>query len=275
MYQCSFFYASDRILPQNQDAVVAAWSVTADRAYRYDLENDPMDMPNVYCLIRTTAGAGTVETADGVLRLLADSVVILPRAQILKYRAMQPVWQYEWVDFISCQKNLPCGKLKTVPRTDQEAALFRELLRVGETYPYEVLYIYSIFVQYCYTLYLTGTESPAHNAPKILYAEICDYIGQKLYSRLTVQEIADFFGVSARRVHQIFRENADCSPKQYIMRQKTEKAQQLLRETAASVTDIAELLGFNSAYHFSASFKQQTGDAPYVYRRKGQRTGKT
>lgn len=268
------FYTSDRVLPPNQDTVVAAWSVIADRTYRYDLEYDALAAPNLYSLIRTKEGEGAIETTNGIFRLPADTIVILPRAKILNYRSVQTVWQYAWVDFIALQKPVQCGKIKTVPQTEWEDTLFRELLRVGKAYPHEILYIYSIFIQYCYTLYFSAAENRQQNPPKILYTEICDYIAQKLYSRLTVQEIADFFGVSVRRIHQIFRENTDCPPKQYIMRQKTEKAKQLLCETAAAVTDIADLLGFNSAYHFSAVFKQQTGDSPRTYRKKERPTDK-
>lgn len=96
---------------------------------------------------------------------------------------------------------------------------------------------------------------------------MCAYIEQKLYSRLTVQEIADFFNVSTRRIHQIFRENSGLSPKQYVSNLKIEKAKQLLTRTSIPIAGIADVLGYDSPYHFSAVFRKKEGLAPSEFRK--------
>ena len=62
--------------------------------------------------------------------------------------------------------------------------------------------------------------------------EICSYIEQKIYAKLSVQEVADFFQFSTRRLHQIFQQSCGMAPKQYISSRKIEKAKQILAMTA-------------------------------------------
>jgi AraC family transcriptional regulator len=50
------------------------------------------------------------------------------------------------------------------------------------------------------------------------------------------------------------------------MKEKTERAAELLRETTKSVTDISEMLGFAGASHMARLFKQYYGQTPGEYR---------
>ena len=80
-------------------------------------------------------------------------------------------------------------------------------------------------------------------------------------------EIAEFFNVSSRRIHQIFNETLHVSPKQYISDLKIEKAKQILEKTSMPIIDIADALGYYSAYHFSSAFQRRTGCSPSAYRK--------
>jgi transcriptional regulator GlxA family with amidase domain len=52
-----------------------------------------------------------------------------------------------------------------------------------------------------------------------------------------------------------------------------EKAQELLRETQKSITDVAMETGFNSSQYFSTVFRRYTGYAPARYRGQFSRPG--
>ncbi|MGZ8631551.1 MAG: helix-turn-helix domain-containing protein, partial [Actinomycetota bacterium] len=49
---------------------------------------------------------------------------------------------------------------------------------------------------------------------------------------------------------------------------RIDRAQQLLRETELTVTQICHRVGFNSLSHFTTTFRQHIGVSPSAYRRR-------
>lgn len=65
MYQCTWFYTANLILPKDKDIVAAAWNVTADEFYRYEMSEDALALKDMFCFIRTIEGEGRLEKTDG------------------------------------------------------------------------------------------------------------------------------------------------------------------------------------------------------------------
>ncbi len=63
-----------------------------------------------------------------------------------------------------------------------------------------------------------------------------------------------------------FKRRTGLAPRQYLMRLRLEKAQRLLGSSPAKLEEIAERLGFSSAFHLSAAFKARFGVAPAIWR---------
>lgn len=271
MYQCVSFYSANRVLDPHVDAVIAAWCVTADSYYYYHMQDDNMGFPDAFCFIRTIRGQGKIRTKAGEEVLLSENdYLLIHRKEIRYYASNATVWAYYWVDFLcSAPLPVPLQQKQTVLFEKREEELFQELLQAGLRYPDKIRYINSIFLHYFYALVLKAPSQEAARSP-VLIEEICSYINQKLYSKLTVQDIADFFQISPRRVHQIFRQHLQIPPKQYISTLKIEKAKAILSATATPIHDLAALLGYDSAYHFSTAFKNATGCPPSEYRRQEQ-----
>ena len=78
-------------------------------------------------------------------------------------------------------------------------------------------------------------------------------------SRDTLARIA---GVSVRQLERLFRNYLGATVRESYMRIRLEKADQLLRTTALSVTQVALACGFQSASHFSRSFRDRYGKPP-------------
>ena len=57
------------------------------------------------------------------------------------------------------------------------------------------------------------------------------------------------------------------SPMKFVKNKRIEKAQEMLRGDEASITRIAESVGFTSINNFSRSFKGFTGYSPQEYKR--------
>lgn len=268
MYQCSSFYTANRILPDNQNIIVAAWAVAADQNYSFDMREDTLIRPKMYCFIRTTDGEGVIRTSRGEIILGQNSYIVIPRKDILEYHSGFKIWSYYWVDFIATDVNQSrVWNQMYAKYSTYEQELFQELLDVGQKYPDEIRYINSIFSHYFFFLCFKNDEQNVQNSQSVQFSAICAYIDQKLYSRISIQELADFFGVSPRRIHQIFEKNTGLPPKQYISKLKIEKSKQLLARTSLSIVDIAEALGYDSPYHFSTAFRKREGISPSSYRK--------
>ena len=83
---------------------------------------------------------------------------------------------------------------------------------------------------------------------------------------LGIKEIAGALGISQSHLRARFRASCGVSLGKHLRRLRLEKACGLLRLTPNRVSEIAELCGFNSIYHFSRAFHAQYGVSPMAYR---------
>ena len=81
-----------------------------------------------------------------------------------------------------------------------------------------------------------------------------------------IKNLAVAAGLSESRLRRRFHDEVGLSPAEYVLRQRIERAKQLMRETGRSITDITFELGFNSSTYFAAVFKRVTGQTPSVFR---------
>ena len=65
---------------------------------------------------------------------------------------------------------------------------------------------------------------------------------------------------------QLFKDRTGVSPGQFHQRARHRRAEQLLANTGKSISEIADLLGFSSPFHFSKQFKAIAGTAPRPWR---------
>ena len=86
---------------------------------------------------------------------------------------------------------------------------------------------------------------------------------------LSIQEIAKQANMSEQHFRRLFKEAYGISPKQYLIELRINQAKQMLLESAASVTCIAENCGFSSVYYFCYVFKSITNQTPTEYAKHG------
>lgn len=104
------------------------------------------------------------------------------------------------------------------------------------------------------------------NSQRELARQVCRYLTARMDSRITVEQLASRFHVSATQIKAGVKSVYGASLYSYIRMQKMESAAKLLRETDLSVSEIAGRYGYDNASKFAGAFKAVMGMAPKDYR---------
>lgn len=98
-------------------------------------------------------------------------------------------------------------------------------------------------------------------APTVL-RNVLGYIDAHLGEPLTLDCLAREAALSEYHFARMFRQSMGLAPHQYVMQRRMAQAEQLVRHSTQSLTEIALACGFNSASHFSNRFKSVKGMTP-------------
>ena len=91
------------------------------------------------------------------------------------------------------------------------------------------------------------------------------YINENIREKLSLNEVADTFFISSGYLSQLFKKYGDMGFNEYVTYQKIAEAKRLLSDGTRKVYEVADLLGFESAFYFSKVFKKVEGISPTEY----------
>lgn len=83
------------------------------------------------------------------------------------------------------------------------------------------------------------------------------------------KELAELVGLSQSRFLTVFHKLTGGSPTRFIEYKRYIEACELLLTTSQSISEIAAILGYADAFHFSRKFKQNAGISPRAFRLAG------
>ena len=91
-------------------------------------------------------------------------------------------------------------------------------------------------------------------------------MSEKLYTKMTIEEIALSIGVSRRHLDRKFLARFKVSAFSYYQEKKLNESKWLLKNTQMPVANIAFKLGFENVGHFRRQFKKRFGVLPSYIR---------
>lgn len=97
--------------------------------------------------------------------------------------------------------------------------------------------------------------------------QIQNYVRQHYIDGFTSVQIQEACGLSYKYAGTLFKEVTGQTIKEYQCTLRLRKAEQLLKETNKSITEIAQLTGFSDVFYFSKIFHRKKGCPPGEYRK--------
>lgn len=96
-------------------------------------------------------------------------------------------------------------------------------------------------------------------------AQVQEYVKNHLSEKLTLADVAAVFNFSPNYLSQLFGKYGDSGFVEYITETRIAAAKEMLEQGDLKVYEIAEKLGYESAFYFSKVFKKVTGLSPREY----------
>ncbi|WLG96791.1 helix-turn-helix domain-containing protein [Pseudomonas sp. FP198] len=137
--------------------------------------------------------------------------------------------------------------------------------------PEEVLARIKIHLQLTWRAPPALHESPADPEPQgdeIVLRAAMRLIENQLDDMPSLGILAQKVGTHEKRLSAIFREHLGMTVFAYIRDARLRRGQDLLAESAMSVQDVAELVGFRNACNFTTAFRQRIGMTPSQFRQQ-------
>lgn len=116
---------------------------------------------------------------------------------------------------------------------------------------------------------VAGSRSSKHSR----ISDRCrNYIYNHLYEELPLSRLAEFTGLSAGYLSQLFKKETGTAISDYVQQQRIEEAKRLLELPGITLSDIATRLHFNDQSYFTKVFKKYTGLTPRQFKQQSERS---
>lgn len=119
-----------------------------------------------------------------------------------------------------------------------------------------------------YAVSKSALEFKASGLPQSQLERVIDYIKANLTQDLSILDLATLTSMSESHFSRSFKQSVGIAPYQYLMQQRVERAKQLLKQQAISISDIALDCGFANQTHLTKVFRQMTGVTPKAYQKR-------
>ncbi|CUX47986.1 AraC family transcriptional regulator [Clostridium sp. C105KSO13] len=234
---------------------------------------------NHYCIHHIISGRGYYIVNGKTYHLFAgDTFILYPDTEVRYYADIQDPWEYAWVGFMggdaaSIIHSTGFAREHPVIYNDgpPKGLLYKQLTRIYEVKgnSYEAA---AAMTGALYTLLATfmqyAVQAEQLKDIRFSYVEKAKaYISTGYSYPISIEEVADYVGISRSHLYRVFRECLHLSPKEYLSDFRIKQASRLLKETTLSIAAIAYSVGFESNLYFSKAFKKHTGQSPSKYRR--------
>jgi AraC family transcriptional regulator, arabinose operon regulatory protein len=230
-----------------------------------------------HVLMVCLAGEGKVKIEQTSYRLSRGHGIVLPPRRSHQYAAdAKNPWSLVWFHFGGRRAAAYVGSLgaETGPRfwvqdVDQVADAFEECYRyvLGGYQDAELFGLSTSFARLlglCRTLQRSPSLRRRQTEDRVL--KVLHLMRANLHRTMTLEEMGQQAGLSVPHFSAMFRKQLNCSPLEFHIRLRMERACALLESSSHTAAEIAYGLGYADPLYFSRLFRQKIGQSPSAYR---------
>ena len=234
---------------------------------------------NTHVLHVVKSGLGRLEINNKVYELKAGDAFMIQADEEAWYQADEKdPWCYMWVGFngvkarefidnagFSLQQ--PVRRVECIPRLAECVdGILEEYQLSYECDLMRKAYLMMFFAALI-SDYKKKVPGNSHFYPGSVYVKYAvDYISEHYSEKVKINDLASYIGVSRSYLTSSFRKSMGCSPQEFLVKLRMEKAQSLLRKTDMPISSVAGAVGYSDQLAFSKMFKKYYKVSPKDYR---------
>ena len=99
-------------------------------------------------------------------------------------------------------------------------------------------------------------------------SDAIEYIKDNYHQKIMLEELADILHIHKVYLSRLFKDETGMTVTEYIVKQRMEKAKELIINTNMKFYEIGEKVSYNNSQQFFTAFKKYTNDTPKRFRSK-------
>lgn len=245
-------------------------------------------VPNVgykYCVFQqavlhiVTEGEGIFTCANGTYHLQAGDIFLLERGMEVEYKpSFSNPWTYYWVGMSGKQLLTYLSRSSIVDNhvilskdTKDIKYIIQKICNLAQSIQsnnsHDIL-----IMQYIYQLvYVLQEKFPKHFTVQVdivneAIQHAVEYINSNYQQDITIVDVAKSVNISRSHLFKLFKQNLNCSPKEYLTYIRMYHASQLLINTNLLISEISTKIGYKDPLLFSKNFKKHFEISASEYR---------
>ena len=250
----------------------------------YDFKPQNGRVLDEFQIVYITEGGGYFESHSVARRRVEAGTVILlfPNEQHSYAPDTQVGWSEFWIGFkgeiaeriLSAGFVSPKEAIIELGLSNSLIGLYRDAIRLAERERIASQQLLSGVVVHMlgHILYKSRSLGDGANRTEDIVNEARQLMRERIHHSLHVQDIAEEMGVGYSWFRQSFKRVTGISPAQYMLRLLTSRAKELLMLESYTITEVADMLGFESVGQFSTLFRKIEGLTPRQFRAENQMT---
>src|SRR3989442_1949106 len=107
-----------------------------------------------------------------------------------------------------------------------------------------------------------AAEGARSELPACRLRRVMEYVQENLQRDLRLAELSTLVHMSPYHFARLFKQSTGVPPHRFLVRRRIDAARALLAARTTPVVEIAPLVGFRTASHFTTTFRRVTGLTP-------------
>lgn len=99
------------------------------------------------------------------------------------------------------------------------------------------------------------------------FSELFEFVEKNYYNNITIEQMAQVFGMSKFYFIRLFKESVGIPPMRYVRNYRIGKSTELLMQSDRSIEEIGEIVGYKTTSQFIGNFRDVMKTTPLQYRK--------